>query len=147
MPQAPLSQLKAEASALAGDLGTLSEEGYPQITGRLKDMIIRGGSNIYPRELEDVFSEHPDIAESAVFGIPEAKYGELVVAAIRLRPGATLDSAGVAAYLQDRVARYKVPSYVWFVDQFPLTPSGKIQKFVLRDQYLAAHPELVVAKA
>ena len=110
-------------------------------------MIIRGGSNIYPRELEDVFSEHPLIAESAVFGIPEPKYGELVVAAIRLRPGAALDSAGVEAYLNDRVARYKVPSHVWFVDQFPLTPSGKIQKFVMRDQFLALHPELVVAKA
>ncbi len=147
MEEASKAAIDGEGWLHSGDLGTLSEEGYPQITGRLKDMIIRGGSNIYPRELEDVFSEHPDIAESAVFGIPEAKYGELVVAAIRLRPGATLDSAGVAAYLQDRVARYKVPSYVWFVDQFPLTPSGKIQKFVLRDQYLAAHPELVVAKA
>ena len=72
---------------------------------------------------------------------------ELIVAAIRLRPGAALDSAGVEAYLNDRVARYKVPSHVWFVDQFPLTPSGKIQKFVMRDQFLALHPELVVAKA
>ena len=147
MPDATKSALDAEGWLHSGDLGTLSEEGYPKITGRLKDMIIRGGSNIYPRELEDVFSEHPLIAESAVFGIPEPKYGELVVAAIRLRPGAALDSAGVAAYLNDRVARYKVPSHVWFVDQFPLTPSGKIQKFVMRDQFLALHPGLVVAKA
>jgi fatty-acyl-CoA synthase len=137
MPEATEAAIDADGWLHTGDLGTLRADGYPQITGRLKDMIIRGASNIYPRELEDVLNEHPSIAESAVFGIPEPKYGEFVVAAIRLRQNAALDQDGVTAYLGERIARYKLPAHVWFVDAFPLTPSGKIQKFILRDAFLA----------
>jgi fatty-acyl-CoA synthase len=137
MPEATAAAIDADGWLHTGDLGTLRADGYPQITGRLKDMIIRGASNIYPRELEDVLNEHPAIAESAVFGIPEPKYGEFVVAAIRLRKDATLDQDGVTSYLSARIARYKLPAHVWFVEAFPLTPSGKIQKFILRDEFLA----------
>jgi fatty-acyl-CoA synthase len=137
MPDATAAALDAEGWLHTGDLGSLRDDGYPQITGRLKDLIIRGGSNIYPRELEDLLNEHAAIAESAVFGIPEPKYGEFVVAAIRLRANFALDAQSVAAYLGERVARYKIPAHVWFVEAFPLTPSGKIQKFLLRDQFLA----------
>jgi fatty-acyl-CoA synthase len=140
MPEATARTIDAEGWLHSGDLGLLSKDGYPKITGRLKDLIIRGGSNIYPRELEDVLNAHAAIAESSVFGIPEAKYGEVVVAAIRLKADAQLDQADVTAFLQERLARFKLPAHVWFVNQFPLTPSGKIQKFVLREQFLAAHP-------
>ena len=137
MPEATEAAIDPNGWLHTGDLGTLRADGYPQITGRLKDMIIRGASNIYPRELEDVLNEHPSIVESAVFGIPEPKYGEFVVAAIRLRKDAALDQGSVNAYLSERVARYKLPAHVWFVEAFPLTPSGKIQKFILRDDFLA----------
>jgi fatty-acyl-CoA synthase len=145
MPEATAAAIDADGWLHTGDLGTLRPDGYPQITGRLKDMIIRGASNIYPRELEDILNEHPSIAESAVFGIPEPKYGEFVVAAIRLRKGATLDQDAVTAYLSERIARYKLPAHVWFVDAFPLTPSGKIQKFILRDEFLARAPGVAPA--
>ena len=146
MPEASVKAIDADGWLHSGDLGTLAEDGYPKITGRLKDMIIRGGSNIYPREIEDVLSEHPGIAESAVFGIPDATYGEVVVAAIRSKPGALLDQAGLTSFLGERVARYKLPSHVWFIDQFPLTPSGKVQKFVLREQFSAVHQNTPAAK-
>ena len=146
MPEASVKAIDADGWLHSGDLGTLAEDGYPKITGRLKDMIIRGGSNIYPREIEDVLSEHPGIAESAVFGIPDATYGEVVVAAIRSKPGALLDQAGLTSFRGERVARYKLPSHVWFIDQFPLTPSGKVQKFVLREQFAAVHHDTPAAK-
>ncbi len=137
MPEATEKAIDVDGWLHSGDLGTLAEDGYPQITGRLKDMIIRGGSNIYPREIEDVLSEHPGVAESAVFGIPDPTYGEVVVAAVRSKASAALDEAGIRDFLGARIARYKLPSHVWFLDQFPLTPSGKVQKFVMRDQFAA----------
>lgn len=137
MAEATAAALDAEGWLHTGDLGLLCEDGYPQITGRLKEMIIRGGNNIYPRELEDVLSEHSSVAESAVFGIPHSTYGEVVVAAIRKRDGRSIEQQDVVDFLRERIARYKLPTHVWFVDEFPMTPSGKVQKFLLRDRFTA----------
>lgn len=136
-PQESAEAIDAEGWLLTGDLGTIDEDGYLQVTGRLKDVIIRGGENIYPREIEDLLHEHPAIAEAAVFGIPDSKWGETPIAAIRCLAGQTLDHASVIEYLEPLMARYKMPKDVWILDTMPLTLSGKIQKFVLRDQYLA----------
>ena len=138
MPDKTAEALDGDGWLHTGDLGLLDPDGYPRITGRLKDMIIRGGSNIYPREVEGVLAEMPGVADSAVFGIPDAHYGEVVVAAIRPKADANLTEAAVQDWLGTRIARYKVPAHVWFVDGFPLTASGKIQKFELRDRFLAA---------
>ena len=114
----------------------VTEEGYVKITGRLKDMIIRGGENIYPREIEDKLIEHPDIIEVAVFGVPDSKWGEKVVAAVRLNKGASLDVEGFMAYLDNRIARHKIPKDWVAVESFPINPSGKIQKFILAEQFI-----------
>jgi len=145
MPEATANAIDSEGWLHSGDLGQLCEDGYARITGRLKDMIIRGGSNIYPRELEDVLNTHPEVAECAVFGIPDAKYGEVVVAALRKRAESPLDGDGLLTFLSARLTRFKLPAHVWFVTELPLTPSGKIQKFVLREQFLAAHPALMAS--
>lgn len=117
-----------------GDLATMDEEGYVAITGRIKDMIIRGGENIYPRELEEFFYTHPAIADVQVIGVPDAKYGEEVMAWIKLRDGQTLDEADLRAFCQGKIAHYKIPRYFKFTHAFPMTVTGKIQKFKMRDQ-------------
>ena len=117
-----------------GDLATLDDEGFCNIVGRLKDMVIRGGENIYPREVEEFLYTHPKIETVQVFGLPDEKYGEEVCAWIRLRSGETMDEAEVRAYCKGRVAHYKTPRYVRFVDEFPMTVTGKIQKFAMRDE-------------
>jgi fatty-acyl-CoA synthase len=117
-----------------GDLGVLDEEGYCNIVGRVKDMIIRGGENIYPREIEEFLYRHPAILDVAVVGVPDAKYGEAVCACIRLREGATLAVEEVQDFCRERIAHYKVPHYVRFVESFPLTVTGKVQKFLIREQ-------------
>ena len=148
MPEATASAVDAEGWLHSGDLATLDADGYARITGRLKEMIIRGGSNIYPLEIEEVLGQHHAIAEAAVFGLPDPVYGEVVVAAIRVKAGAALDPQGINDFLGQRLSRYKLPAHVWFVERFPLTLSGKIQKFVLREQFLAAHgPAVASAKA
>ncbi|HTI81319.1 MAG TPA: AMP-binding protein [Acetobacteraceae bacterium] len=115
-----------------GDLATLDEEGYCNIVGRIKDMVIRGGENIYPREIEEFLYGHPAVQDVQVFGVPDDKYGEELCAWIQLRPGTTADEAAIRDYCQGRIAHYKVPHYVRFVDAFPMTVTGKIQKFVMR---------------
>ncbi|MGR3425126.1 MAG: class I adenylate-forming enzyme family protein [Sagittula sp.] len=137
MPDQTAEALDPEGWLRTGDLGRMDEDGYPWITGRLKEMIIRGGSNIYPREIEDILIEMPGVTEAAVFGIPDEHYGETAVAAVRLAPGAEVDEAAILAHLGEHVARYKVPGAVWVVDAFPLTASGKVQKFELRNRYLS----------
>lgn len=129
--------LDADGWLHTGDLGYLTEDGYPWITGRLKEMIIRGGSNIYPREIEDILVELDGITEAAVFGIPDDHYGEVAVAAVRIAPGAEVTDEAILCHLGDNVAKYKVPSAIWRVEGFPLTASGKVQKFELRNLYLA----------
>ena len=116
-----------------GDLATMDDEGYVNIVGRVKDMIIRGGENVYPREIEEYLFRHPKIQEAAVFGVPDEKFGEQVAAWITVRDGETLAEEEVRSYCKEQIAHYKVPAYIKFVDEFPMTVTGKIQKFVMRD--------------
>jgi fatty-acyl-CoA synthase len=116
-----------------GDLAVIDDEGYVNIVGRIKDMIIRGGENIYPREIEEFLYTHPAIEDVQVIGVPDERYVEVVCAWIVLRNGATLDADGVNEFCRDRIARFKVPQYVRFVDEFPMTITGKIQKFRMRE--------------
>jgi fatty-acyl-CoA synthase len=120
-----------------GDLAVMDDEGYVNIVGRIKDMIIRGGENVYPREIEEFLYTHPDIADVQVFGIPDERYGEEVCAWVIVRDGAELDEEGVRDFCRGRIARYKVPRYVRFVDAFPLTVTGKVQKFRMREAEMA----------
>jgi len=117
-----------------GDLATLDEEGYCSIVGRVKDMIIRGGENVYPREIEEFLLRHPKILDVAVVGVPDAKYGEAVCAVVRLREGATCDQQEIIDYCDGQIAHYKVPRFVRFVDGFPMTVTGKLQKYLIREQ-------------
>lgn len=132
-PAATAQTVDAEGWLHTGDLGTMDERGYLRITGRLKEMIIRGGENISPREVEDVLFEHPDVAEVAVLGVPDEEYGECVAAAVRLVPGATVTQDELRQHCRARIAKFKVPAVWVFVDAFPTTAAGKIQKFALRD--------------
>ncbi|MCA1712138.1 MAG: AMP-binding protein [Actinobacteria bacterium] len=117
-----------------GDLASMDESGYLRIEGRLKDMIIRGGENIYPKEIEDALFDHPAVAEVAVVGVPDEAWGEVVAAFVRCAPGAAVTEDELRTWCRDRLAPYKTPVRWEVVEAFPLTPSGKIQKFVLRDQ-------------
>jgi fatty-acyl-CoA synthase len=116
----------------------MDERGYVRIEGRVKDMIIRGGENIYPREIEDLLIMHPAVAEAAVVGVPDATWGEKVVAFIRPAPGHQASSEELFAYCRAHLAPHKTPREWIIVDAFPMTPSGKVQKFVLRDQFISA---------
>jgi fatty-acyl-CoA synthase len=116
-----------------GDLATMDAEGYVNIVGRIKDMIIRGGENIYPREIEEFLHGHPAVSEAQVIGVPSAKYGEEVMAWVRLRPGAAASQDELAAFCAGKIATFKIPRYWKFVDAYPMTVTGKIQKFRLRE--------------
>jgi fatty-acyl-CoA synthase len=116
-----------------GDLATMDDGGYVNIVGRIKDMIIRGGENIYPREIEEYLHTHPDVAEAQVIGVPSEKYGEEVMAWVRARAGATLDEATMRAHCEGKIATYKIPRYWRFVSEFPMTVTGKVQKFRMRE--------------
>jgi fatty-acyl-CoA synthase len=117
-----------------GDLAVMDENGYVRITGRAKDMIIRGGENIYPREIEEFLYTHPDVSDVQVYGVPDEKYGEQVAAAIiKKKPDSGLTEEDVKEYCRENIARFKVPNYVDFVDEYPMTASGKIQKYKLRE--------------
>ena len=117
----------------SGDLGTMDAEGYIKITGRLKEMIIRGGENIYPREIEDFIFTHPKVAEIAVFGIPDELFGEEIMAWILLHAGETATQEEIREFCKDRIAHFKIPKHIWFVDEFPMTVTGKLQKFRMRE--------------
>jgi fatty-acyl-CoA synthase len=117
----------------SGDLGTMDADGYVKITGRLKEMIIRGGENIYPREIEDFIFTHPKVAEIAVFGIPDEFYGEEIMAWIELHAGATASEAEIRDFCKGKIAHFKIPKYIWFVEEFPMTVTGKLQKFRMRE--------------
>jgi fatty-acyl-CoA synthase len=121
----------------SGDLGTMDADGYITITGRSKDMVIRGGENIYPREVEEFLFGHPAVADVQVFGVPDARYGEELCAWIRLRPEATATEEDVRGFCRDRITHFKIPRYVRFVDAFPMTVTGKVQKFVMQAQMTA----------
>ena len=118
-----------------GDLATMDEDGYVKIVGRIKDMVIRGGENIYPREIEEFLYTHPDIVDAQVIGVPDEKYGEELMVWLRLRDGAEpLDAAGLRAFCADRLAHYKIPRYVLLVEEFPMTVTGKVRKVEMRER-------------
>jgi len=119
-----------------GDLAVMDEEGYCRITGRLKDMIIRGGENIYPREIEEFLYKHPNILDVQIVGVPDETFGEEVSAWIKLKSGASMTADELKEYCKGKIARYKIPRYIAFVEEFPMTASGKVQKFKLREQAL-----------
>jgi fatty-acyl-CoA synthase len=116
-----------------GDLATIDADGYVNIVGRIKDMIIRGGENIYPREIEEFLYTHPDVQDAQVIGIPSERYGEEVMAWIVPRPGTTPDADSILAFCKGRISSYKIPRFVKFVDGYPMTVTGKIQKFRMRE--------------
>ncbi len=121
----------------SGDLGVMDGDGYLRITGRLKEMIVRGGENIYPREIEDFLFTHPKVAEVAVFGIPDVFYGEEVMAWIKLRAGESASEEEIKQFCRDQIAHFKIPLHIWFVEEFPMTVTGKLQKFRMRELTLA----------
>ncbi len=136
MPDATAETIDADGWLHTGDLASMDERGYLTIEGRLKDMIIRGGENIYPKELEELLFAHPTVAEVAVVGLPDDKWGEVVAAFVRPAPDQSIDKGELFAYLREHLAPHKTPRHWFEVEAYPLTGSGKIQKFVLRDQWV-----------
>ncbi|MGA3001765.1 MAG: AMP-binding protein [Acetobacteraceae bacterium] len=120
-----------------GDLATMDADGYCNIVGRIKDMVIRGGENIYPREIEEFLYRHPAIQDVQVFGVPDPRYGEELCAWIKIRDGSTLTDDDVKAFCKDQIAHYKVPRHIRFVNDFPMTVTGKMQKFIMRETMIA----------
>lgn len=136
-PEKTAETIDASGWLHSGDIATMDASGYVRIVGRIKDMIIRGGENIYPREVEEFLYQHPAITEVQVFGIPDEKMGEEVCAWIQLNEGADLTADDVKAYCKDQITHFKVPRHIRFVSEYPMTVTGKIQKFVMRDEMLA----------
>jgi fatty-acyl-CoA synthase len=125
--------IDAEGWMHTGDLATMDDQGYVNIVGRIKDMVIRGGENIYPREIEEFLFRHPKIQDVQVVGLPDLKYGEELCAWVVVKPGQQLTEEEVRAFCQGQIAHYKVPRYIRFVAEFPMTVTGKIQKYKIRD--------------
>ena len=129
----------------SGDLATMDDEGYCNIVGRVKDMIIRGGENVYPKEIEDYIYKFSKVKDVQVFGIPDSKFGEVVCAWVVAKPGEILDEDEVIEFCSERIARYKVPRYVRIREELPMTVSGKAQKYKMREEmvqelsFLSAH--------
>ena len=137
-PQATLEAIDSEGWMHTGDLAVMDEQGYVRIVGRSKEMIIRGGENIYPRELEEFLITHAAVADVQVIGIPDEKYGEEIVAWIKLHPGHHAETDELKAWCKQRIAHFKVPRHFTFVDEFPMTVTGKVQKFRMREISIAA---------
>jgi len=135
MPEATRAAIDQDGWLHTGDLGEVDERGYFKVTGRIKDMIIRGGENIYPKEIEEFLYGHPKIADVQVIGVPDKKYGEQVCAVIQLKPGAKATPEEMVEFCRNRIARHKIPKYWEFVDSYPMTASGKVQKYKLREIY------------
>jgi fatty-acyl-CoA synthase len=120
-----------------GDLAVMDSDGYLAITGRIKDMVIRGGENVYPREIEEFLYTHPDILDAQVIGVPDPKYGEELMAWVRLRPGSPALTAGaLREFCSGQLAHYKIPRYVHITDEFPMTVTGKVRKVEMRERAL-----------
>lgn len=136
MPEKTADAIDSDGWLHTGDLATMNSEGYVNIVGRVKDMIIRGGENIYPAEIEAFLMRHPDIAEAQVVGLPDTFMGEEVAALIRSKPGSTVSEEEVLQYCVDGISRHKVPKYIRFMTAFPLTSSGKVKKFELKEQLI-----------
>jgi fatty-acyl-CoA synthase len=133
-PEKTAEAIDAERWMHTGDLAVMDDEGYVSITGRIKDMVIRGGENIYPREIEEFLYTHPDILDAQVVGVPDAKYGEELMAWLRMKDGAEpLTTEAVHEFCRGKLAHYKIPRYVRTIDEFPMTVTGKIRKVELRE--------------
>lgn len=137
MPDATAAAITPDGWLKSGDQASIDAEGRVRITGRIKDIIIRGGENVAPKEVEDVLRNHPAIADASVYAVKSEFFGEEVAAALKLKPGATVDSEEVRDFCRERLARFKTPRFIRIVDAFPLTASGKIQKFRLREMHEA----------
>jgi fatty-acyl-CoA synthase len=133
MPDETARAIDGDKWLHTGDLAIMDENGYCKITGRIKNMIIRGGENIYPREIEEFLYTHPKVSDIQVYGVPDRKFGEQVMAAIILKKGVEMSEDEVRDFCKGRIANYKIPKYVKFVESYPMTASGKIQKFKMRD--------------
>jgi fatty-acyl-CoA synthase len=136
-PEATAAAIDAGRWMHTGDLATMDAEGYVNIVGRAKDLIIRGGENIYPVEVENFLYGHPKIQDVQVIGVPDERYGEAVMAWVILRPGQQATEEELREYCRDKIAYYKVPRYWRFTDAFPMTVTGKIQKFKMREAAIA----------
>jgi fatty-acyl-CoA synthase len=119
-----------------GDLATIDEDGYCNIVGRIKDMVIRGGENVYPREIEEFLFRHPKIEAAQVVGVPDPKYGEELCAWVKLKPGDNASAEDVQNFCRGQIAHYKIPRYIKFADAFPMTVTGKVQKFIMREEMI-----------
>ena len=133
-PEATAGSIDSARWMHTGDLATMDEEGYLNIVGRIKDMIIRGGENVYPREIEEFLYTHPKISDVQIIGVPDARYGEEIMAWVQLKAGESSTTEEVREFCQGKIAHYKIPRYVKFVESFPMTVTGKIQKFLMRQQ-------------
>jgi fatty-acyl-CoA synthase len=136
-PERTAEAIDADGFMHTGDLATMDDDDYVNIVGRIKDMIIRGGENVYPREVEEFLFTHPDVVDAQVIGVPDPRYGEELMAWVQRREGASVTEDELRAYCQGRIAHYKVPRYVKFVTSFPMTVTGKVQKFLMRQQAMA----------
>jgi fatty-acyl-CoA synthase len=133
-PERTAESIDAAGWMHTGDLATMDADGYVNIVGRIKDMIIRGGENVYPREIEEFLYTHPDVSDVSVIGVPDVKYGEELMAWVKVREGASLSEDALKEFCRGRIAHYKVPRYIKFTDEFPMTVTGKVQKFKMREQ-------------
>jgi malonyl-CoA/methylmalonyl-CoA synthetase len=137
MPEKIQEEVTADRWFKTGDVGRIDVNGYVTIVGRSKDLIISGGYNVYPKEIESYLDDMPGVAESAVIGVPHRDFGEAVTAVVVSRPGATLDEAAIIAALKSQIAAFKVPKRVYVVDDLPRNAMGKVQKNALRKRYAA----------
>ena len=136
-PERTAESIDASGWMHTGDLGVIDDDGYGNVVGRIKDMVIRGGENIYPREIEEFLYGHPAIQDVQVIGIPDTKYGEELCAWIVLKVGHTLADQAVRDFCRDQIAHYKIPRHIRFVEGFPTTVTGKVQKFAMREAMIA----------
>ena len=136
-PERTAEAVDVEGWMHTGDLATIDAAGYGNIVGRLKDMVIRGGENIYPREVEEFLYRHPKIEDVTVVGLPDERYGEELCAWIRLKPGEAAEAEEIAAFCRGEIAHYKIPRYIRFVEAFPMTVTGKVQKYMIREQMIS----------
>ncbi len=134
MPEATAEAIDADGWLHTGDIAVRQPDGYFRITGRLKEIIIRGGENIAPREIEELLYQHPKVEQVSVVGVPDRKFGEEILAWIKLRAGETATADEIRDFCRERLAHFKTPGYVKFVDSFPMTVTGKIQKYKIRQQ-------------
>lgn len=131
-PEKTAAAIDAARWMHTGDLAIMDEEGYLNIVGRIKDMVIRGGENVYPREIEEFLYQHPAISDVQVVGVPDERFGEEIMAWVKIKEGEKLDEAAIKAFCQGKIAHYKIPRYIKFTDEFPMTVTGKIRKVEMR---------------